>query len=300
MSKSDLKIVVYFLGDCFRLFQKTLLIHNVFFFVYLGQKRIGHKSNQDDDDGSASLDLQSSCPADNGEELRILSVHGRGEGPLQDMDDGLFNVSELEDFSSLSPYHNVTHDSLLNFSRSAADRLPMTGSRQDKGDEVIRNSQQDNQSTHMAPAVVDTPFVGTDSQMGHPSDVSQFPQQPNIFNLSDPQDLDCSFCGRHFISPEDLIAHRATHMSKNPRICSYCGKSFFKKNSLTIHLRIHTGEKPYACTQCGKRFTHSGSLKIHLRTHSGEKPYTCKQCSASFNNLSNLRRHMVTHSTFEI
>lgn len=216
------------------------------------------------------------------------------------MDDGLFNVSELEDFSSLSPYHNVTHDSLLNFSRSAADRLPMTGSRQDKGDEVIRNSQQDNQSTHMAPTVVDTPFVGTDSQMGHPSDVSQFPQQPNIFNLSDPQDLDCSFCGRHFISPEDLIAHRATHMSKNPRICSYCGKSFFKKNSLTIHLRIHTGEKPYACTQCGKRFTHSGSLKIHLRTHSGEKPYTCKQCSASFNNLSNLRRHMVTHSTFEI
>lgn len=266
--------------------------------VFLGQKRIAHKSNQDDD-GTGSLDLQSSCPSDAGEELRILSVHGRGEGPLHDMDDGLFTTSELEDFSSLSPYHNVTQDSLLNFPRGAANRAPMTGV-SDKGDEVVRNSQQENQSTQMAPAVVDMPFVGTDSQMGHPSDVSQFPQQPNIFVPSDPLDLDCSFCGRHFISPEDLIAHRATHMSKNPRICSYCGKSFFKKTSLTIHLRIHTGEKPYACTQCGKRFTHSGSLKIHLRTHSGEKPYTCIQCSASFNNLSNLRRHMVTHSTFEI
>lgn len=267
--------------------------------LFLGQKQIGHKSNQDDG-GTGSLDLQSSCPADTGEELRILSVHGRGEGPLQDMEVGLFTASELEDFNSLSPYHNVTHDSLLNFHRGAADRVPITGSQQNKGGEVVRNTQQLNKSTQMAPTVVDMPFVGTDSQMGHPSDVSQFPQQPNVFIPSDPQDLDCSFCGKRFFSPEDLIAHRATHMSKNPRICSYCGKSFFKKTSLTIHLRIHTGEKPYACTQCGKRFTHSGSLKIHLRTHSGEKPYTCIQCSASFNNLSNLRRHMVTHNTFEI
>lgn len=296
LSKCDFKIVVYFLSDCCTLFQERLLIHNRFFYylsVFLGQKQIGHKSNQNDG-GTGSLELQSSCPADTGEELRILSVHGRGEGPLQDMEDGLFTASELEDFNSLSPYHNVTHDSLLNFHRGGADRVPITGSQQNKGGEVVRNTQQLNKSTQMAPAVVDMPFVGTDSQMGHPSDVSQFPQQPNVFIPSDPQDLDCSFCGKRFFSPEDLIAHRATHMSKNPRICSYCGKSFFKKTSLTIHLRIHTGEKPYACTQCGKRFTHSGSLKIHLRTHSGEKPYTCIQCSASFNNLSNLRRHMVT------
>lgn len=267
--------------------------------LYLDQKHSGHKNNQEDD-GTGSLDLQSSCPADTGEELRILSVHGRGEGPLQDVDDSLFTSSELEDFSSLSPYHNVTHDGLLNFPRGAADRVPLTESRQYTADEVIRNSQQQNQSTQMAPALGHLPCVGTESQMGHPSDVSQFPQQPNIFNPSDPQDLDCSFCSKHFSSLKDLIAHRATHMIKNPHICSYCGKSFFKKNSLTIHLRIHTGEKPYACTQCGKRFTHSGSRKIHLRTHSGEKPYTCKQCSARFNNLSNLRRHMVTHSTFQI
>ncbi|XP_011608893.1 zinc finger protein 135-like [Takifugu rubripes] len=239
-----------------------------------GQKDIGHKSQQVDGGGAGSLDLQSSCLPDTGKELKILSVHGRGEGPLQDIEDGLVSASELTDFSSLSSDHNATHEGLQNFP-----------------------NQVENQSTQMAPAVEEMPFFGTASQMGHPSYVSQFLQHPDILTSGVPQGRDCSSSSRHFLSPEDTITHGATHMSRNPCICPYCGKSFIKKSSLNIHLRIHTGEKPYACMQCGKRFTHSGSLKIHLRTHSGEKPYTCRQCSARFGDLSNLRRHVVTHGT---
>uniref|UniRef100_A0A3Q3JV63 C2H2-type domain-containing protein n=1 Tax=Monopterus albus TaxID=43700 RepID=A0A3Q3JV63_MONAL len=130
---------------------------------------------------------------------------------------------------------------------------------------------------------------GPNCQLGHPSHISQFPQQQNVFAHNVSKSLDCSFCGERFPSREDLIVHRASHTGESPVPCSLCGKSFVNKTTLSIHMRIHTGEKPYACPQCGKRFTQNGSLKIHLRTHSGEKPYTCNQCTASFNNPSNLR-----------
>lgn len=150
-------------------------------------------------------------------------------------------------------------------------------------------------STALNPAI-QTPVVGADGHVGHPSHVGQFSQQQNVFPHTVNKSLDCSFCGEHFLSREDLIVHRASHTGESPIPCSFCGKSFVNKTTLSIHMRIHTGEKPYACMQCGKRFTQNGSLKIHLRTHSGEKPYTCNRCPASFNNPSNLRRHMITHN----
>uniref|UniRef100_A0A8C4NLG0 C2H2-type domain-containing protein n=1 Tax=Dicentrarchus labrax TaxID=13489 RepID=A0A8C4NLG0_DICLA len=217
--------------------------------------------------------------------LRIVSVHGRGEGPLQEASDTLFTASELQAFSSLSPEHNVTHDSLLNFTTGATDRAPM-------------RVMQDN-SVGLASTALKIPVAVADDHVGHPSHVGQFPQQQNVFPHTVNKSLDCSFCGERFLSREDLIVHRATHTGESPIPCSYCGKSFVNKTTLTIHMRIHTGEKPYACMQCGKRFTQNGSLKIHLRTHSGEKPYTCNQCTASFNNPSNLRRHMITHTNGE-
>uniref|UniRef100_A0A8P4KA80 C2H2-type domain-containing protein n=1 Tax=Dicentrarchus labrax TaxID=13489 RepID=A0A8P4KA80_DICLA len=226
--------------------------------------------------------LESSCLTGNHEELRIVSVHGRGEGPLQEASDTLFTASELQAFSSLSPEHNVTHDSLLNFTTGATDRAPM-------------RVMQDN-SVGLASTALKIPVAVADDHVGHPSHVGQFPQQQNVFPHTVNKSLDCSFCGERFLSREDLIVHRATHTGESPIPCSYCGKSFVNKTTLTIHMRIHTGEKPYACMQCGKRFTQNGSLKIHLRTHSGEKPYTCNQCTASFNNPSNLRRHMITHT----
>ncbi|XP_030594528.1 zinc finger and SCAN domain-containing protein 2-like [Archocentrus centrarchus] len=241
----------------------------------------------------------SSCVTGDNEELRIVSVHGRGEGPLQEESDTLFSASELQVFSSLSD-HNISHESLLNFTTSANDRAPMRVT-QDNSAGLARNSQLErNHATQMAPTALNpglkSQAVVTEGQVGHPSHVSQFPQQQNIFPHAANKSLDCNFCGERFHNREDLIVHRASHTGESPIPCSLCGKSFVNKTTLSIHMRIHTGEKPYACAQCGKRFTQNGSLKIHLRTHSGEKPYTCNQCTASFNNPSNLRRHMITHT----
>uniref|UniRef100_A0A3Q2VDD1 Zinc finger and SCAN domain-containing protein 2-like n=1 Tax=Haplochromis burtoni TaxID=8153 RepID=A0A3Q2VDD1_HAPBU len=202
-------------------------------------------------------------------------------------------------FSSLSD-HNAGHDNLLNFTTGASDRAPMRVT-QDNSAGLVRNNQLErNNSTQMAPTALNpglkSPLVVTEGQVGHPSHMSQFPQQQNVFPHTANKSLDCNFCGERFHSREDLIVHRASHTGESPVPCSLCGKSFVNKTTLSIHMRIHTGEKPYACAQCGKRFTQNGSLKIHLRTHSGEKPYTCSQCTASFNNPSNLRRHMITHT----
>ncbi|XP_033488419.1 uncharacterized protein LOC117260557 [Epinephelus lanceolatus] len=263
----------------------------------VGQDDFGNHSTQ----GGVSTqtqNLESSCLTGDNEDLRIVSVHGRGEGPLQDESDTLFTASELQAFSSLSPDHNVTHDSLLNFTTGAGDRAPMRGMQDNRNSQLERNH-----STQMASAAaalnpaLKTQVVGGDNQVGHPSHVSQFTQPQNVFPHGINKSLDCSFCGERFLNREDLIVHRASHTGESPALCTFCGKSFVNKTTLSIHMRIHTGEKPYACTQCGKRFTQNGSLKIHLRTHSGEKPYTCNQCTASFNNPSNLRRHMITHNS---
>ncbi|XP_022045259.1 gastrula zinc finger protein XlCGF53.1-like [Acanthochromis polyacanthus] len=240
----------------------------------------------------------SSCLTGDNEELRIVSVHGRGEGLLQEEGDALFTASELQAFSSLSD-HNVTHDSLLDFTTGASDRAPMRVMHDDSVG-LARNAHLErNPSAQMAlnPALK-SPVIGADGQVGHSSHIGQFSQQQqNVFPHAANKSMDCSFCGERFLNREDLIVHRASHTGESPIPCSLCGKSFVSKTTLSIHMRIHTGEKPYACPQCGKRFTQNGSLKIHLRTHSGEKPYTCNQCTASFNNPSNLRRHMITHST---
>ncbi|CAJ1058635.1 zinc finger and BTB domain-containing protein 17-like [Xyrichtys novacula] len=246
--------------------------------------------------GVATGNLQppgSSCLTESEMGLRIVSVHGRGEGPLQE-EDSLFNISQLQAFSSLSPDHNNPHNSLMDFTSGVSDRAQIRGVQENSvGVERSNTTQISSSGSNSALQAL----VGPDRHVGQLGFVSQFPQQPNLFPQTLNKSLDCSFCGEHFLNREDLIVHRASHTGELPVSCSYCGKSFYNKATLNIHMRIHTGEKPFACTQCGKRFTQNGSLKIHLRTHSGEKPYTCNQCTASFNNPSNLRRHMITHST---
>ncbi|XP_076015580.1 uncharacterized protein LOC143007951 [Genypterus blacodes] len=268
--------------------------------VVEGQDDFGNHSVQAGVTGSQSLAVAGSfCLRKETEELRIVSVHGRGEGPLQEQEDTLFSAAELQVFSSLSP--DNTHESLLSFTTGPSDRSAMRGV-QDKGVGPPRNSQLDrNHTAQMISATLNPALkasTGADGKGNHLSHITQFTQQHNpIFLHQGNKSLDCSFCGEHFLSREELIVHRAGHTGEPPVLCSLCGKSFVNKTTLSIHMRIHTGEKPYVCPQCGKRFTQNGSLKIHLRTHSGEKPYTCSQCTASFNNPSNLRRHMITHIT---
>lgn len=222
-----------------------------------------------DQSDTATTSKLEDLPCTDGE-LRILSVHGRGEGPLQEAGDTLFSESELQAFSSLSSDHSISHDSLLN--------LP------DKGQ---ISSLQDS----------DACTAGTNQLEGY--QVSRFPSAgliPALETWAISKSLDCNVCGQSFRSHRELTLHRATHSRKSSLRCPFCTKTFVSKATLTIHQRIHTGEKPYVCGQCGRCFTQNGSLKIHLRTHSGEKPFKCEQCSASFNNPSNLRRHMITHS----
>ncbi|CAN9515003.1 unnamed protein product [Ophioblennius macclurei] len=260
----------------------------------------------EDEFGNISLQTQSlepshsTCLAHEEKELRIVSVHGRGDGPLKDQGDTLFSASELEALTSLSD-HSVSHDTLLNFTTGVNDRAPMSVM-QDNSVASGRNSHLErNHATQMSSSALNPALksaaAGAESQVGHPSHVGQFGQQQNVFPHAVSKSLDCSFCGERFLNREDLIVHRASHTGESPVPCAMCGKSFVNKTTLSIHMRIHTGEKPYACSQCGKRFTQNGSLKIHMRTHSGEKPYICNQCPASFNNPSNLRRHMITHNS---
>ncbi|XP_057706512.1 zinc finger protein 813-like [Corythoichthys intestinalis] len=211
------------------------------------------------------------------EELKIVSVHGRAHGPLQDEIETLFAAADQQGINS----QEVFHDGFLNILPGGSDRAALRNNQLDG----IHSSQTNSLRT-------------VDSNGRHPGHMVQYPQQinPVLPSHTVNKSMDCNFCGVYFPNREELMAHRATHTAEPLISCSMCGKSFASRTTLGIHMRIHTGEKPYACSLCGKRFTQNGSLKIHLRTHSGEKPYSCSQCKASFNNPSNLRRHMITHN----
>ncbi|KAF7667597.1 hypothetical protein LDENG_00053370 [Lucifuga dentata] len=252
--------------------------------------------------GTPNLEaIDSSCLTLANEEPRIVSVHGRGEGPLQEEfvqkclrfehQDGSGNHSMQNLEATGSSCLTLDNEELRIVSVHGGGKGPL----QEEGDTLFAASGLQMVSTSLNSSMK-TP-TGANGKEGHPSHISQLSQQQNpAFPRSVNKSLDCSFCGKRCLNRDELIVHRVSHTGESPFPCCLCGKSFLNKTKLKIHMRIHTGEKPYACPQCGKRFTQNGSLKVHLRTHSGEKPYTCSQCTSSFSNASNLRRHMIIHT----
>ncbi|XP_069798640.1 zinc finger protein 850-like [Narcine bancroftii] len=107
----------------------------------------------------------------------------------------------------------------------------------------------------------------------------------------------CSDCGLSFIHLSELEAHaNQAHTQPRRYTCEVCGRSWLYPRLLEAHRRIHTGETPYACPDCGKGFTRSGNLLAHQRVHTGERPFPCPQCPKAFKTSQHLKEHWRQHA----
>ncbi|KAG7249420.1 hypothetical protein CRUP_001789, partial [Coryphaenoides rupestris] len=150
----------------------------------------------------------SSHMSSHNDELRILSVHGQG-GPLAvDGHDALFTASELEALSSLSSDHSITHDSLLSLNSGPSEMVPARGMQDGTGGPGRDDHAERLHRLQAASLSLKHASVAGDNRGRGPGLLgAQFPlQQHNLgFPHGTAKNLDCSFCGKRFLSREELI-----------------------------------------------------------------------------------------------
>lgn len=78
----------------------------------------------------------------------------------------------------------------------------------------------------------------------------------------------CALCAERFVTTQELVAHRETHLSAKPFACDQCGMRFMKVGTLNRHVKAtHANSRPYQCEMCEKRFAQKHDLHRHHRTH---------------------------------
>ncbi|XP_056443474.1 zinc finger protein 585A-like [Gadus chalcogrammus] len=263
-------------------------------------------------------------------ELKILSVYGKGEGPLAvDGHDTLFTASEVEALNSLSADHSAAK-SLERGERlvyredlSVQPETPDTISikvEEDIGggmpaveeDNDIRDCSTQRSATSES-VRVDAP--GSSHMSSHSGELRilsingegegplAVDGHDTLFAVSELEALS-SLSADHSVAKSLICSVRLVHLEeltghqgfRKGRADVLCGKVIPNNANMIVQMRTHSGEKPYKCDQCTKRFSLKGRLKRHMMIHSGVKPYKCDQCTKSFCQKDYLNSHMRTHS----
>ncbi|XP_030223447.1 zinc finger protein 227 [Gadus morhua] len=243
-------------------------------------------------------------------ELRILSVHGQGEGPLVvDGHDTLFTAAKLEALSSLSVAKSLDCSERLvcREERTVQQQTPDTILIKNEEDNVVgMPSVEDCRRLRGATSEEHGDAFGDRStQQGAnleslraaapgSSHMSSHNGELRILSVHGKGEGPLAVDGHdNLFNASELEALSLLSVDHSVGESLDCGEQIFCHKELTRH---RGGRKGRPCVVCGQVFPNNAKMAIHMRTHTGEKPYRCDQCMKRFRHSCNLKIHMRIHS----